>query len=151
MHKLNLPEFEFRIKDEKQKKLIFDEVRKQFVVLTPEEWVRQNFIKYLVEYLQYPLGFLSIEHNLKINTLQKRCDIVVFNQQLKPVIIIECKKPEVKIDQKVTDQIVRYNYKLKVPYLIMTNGLKHYCVGVDYEKASIQYLDNIPKYEEIRI
>lgn len=150
MQKLNLPEFEFRIKEENDKKYIFDEVRKQYVVITPEEWVRQNFIKYLTVYLNYPIGFLSIEHNLKINTLQKRCDIVVFSQQLKPVVIIECKKPDVKIDQKVTDQIVRYNYKLRVPFLIMTNGLQHYCLQMDYEKNSYQFLEKIPDYEEVR-
>ena len=118
------------------------------MALTPEEWVRQNFIKYLNSSLNYPEGFLSIEYNLRINTQQKRCDIVVFNRQLKPVVIVECKKPDVKIDQKVTDQIVRYNYKLKVPFLIMTNGLQHYCLKIDYEKGTYQFLGKIPDYGE---
>ncbi len=148
MQKLNLPEFKFTIKEDGNKNLIFDEVRKQFVVLTPEEWVRQNFIKYLIHYLNYPIGLLSIEHNLKINTLQKRCDIVVFSKKLTPVLIVECKKPGVKIDQKVTDQIVRYNYKLRVPYLLMTNGLQHYCLKIDYEKRISKFLDKVPDYKE---
>lgn len=151
MQKLNLPEFDLRIKEENHKKFVFDEVRRQFVALTPEEWVRQNFIMYLTSYLNYPVGLLSIEHNLKINTLQKRCDIVVFNKQLTPVIIVECKKPDLKIDQKVTDQIVRYNYKLKVPFLIMTNGLKHYCLEIDYEKNAYGFLDKIPNYREFEL
>jgi hypothetical protein len=151
MQKLNLPEFNFRIQEGDQKKMIFDEVRKQFIVLTPEEWVRQNFVKYLTTFLKYPIGFLSIEYNLKINTLQKRCDIVVFTKQLDPIVIVECKKPDVKIDQKVADQIVRYNYKLRVPYLIMTNGMQHYCLEIDYDKNSYQFLEKIPEFVELKM
>ncbi len=147
MERLNLPTYLFKIKSEGQRKFIFDSIRKKYVVLTPEEWVRQNFIQYLINEKKYPSSLIAIEMALTLNKLSKRTDIVLFDRQGNPVIIVECKSPKVKITQDTFDQIARYNMKLKVNYLIVTNGITHYCCRMDYEDNTYSFLKDIPDYE----
>ncbi len=121
MIKVNYPLFQYKIKREENKELIFDEVRKRWVRLTPEEWVRQNMIQYLLQDLKYPASLLSIEKELKLGELRKRCDIIVY-KDASPWMIIECKEPNVPISEKTMQQILRYHLALPVPFLCLTNG-----------------------------
>lgn len=146
MQKLNLPEYQLTIKTIGKKKEIFDKIRKKYVILTPEEWVRQNFIAYLMDEKSYPATLISVETELKLFKVKKRTDILVFQNTGKPLMIVECKATKVKIDQQVFDQIARYNMALKVNYLVVTNGLSHYCCYLDYENNSYQFIENIPDY-----
>ena len=129
-----------------EKKHIFDVVRKKHLLLTPEEWVRQNFIHYLNKEKNYPLGLMGVEKMVKYNSLKTRADIVLYNTEGKANIIVECKSPEVKITQDTFYQIAKYNFQLKVKYLIVTNGMKHYCCKMDYETNEITFLEEIPVY-----
>ncbi len=147
MEKLNLPEFSFKIKNSEKHTLIFDELRKKNVVLTPEEWVRQNFVKYLVQVKKYPVSLIAIEKQLLINNLKKRTDILIFSSNGLPNIIVECKAPNIKITQDTFDQIARYNLKLKANILIVTNGLQHYYCLLDTEKQTYIFLEDIPEYK----
>ncbi|MEA3443578.1 MAG: type I restriction enzyme HsdR N-terminal domain-containing protein [Bacteroidota bacterium] len=149
MEKLNLPAYRFRIKKENEKYFIFDVFRKKFLVLTPEEWVRQHFAWYLVHELDYPKNLISVEHSIVVNNLKKRSDIVVFNNLSHPVLLVECKAPNIKIDQKTFDQIAIYNMQLNVPVLVVTNGLDHYCCIIDSEKKSYSFLKDIPNYKQL--
>jgi hypothetical protein len=149
MQSLNLPTYSFKIKSEDNRKFIFDEIRRKYLLLTPEEWVRQNFIKYLVNEKKYPQQLISIEMEFKINTLIKRCDIVVFNKSGSPNLIVECKSPSVTIKQDIFDQISDYNRYFNVDYLIVTNGIKHYCCKFDKNKRSFPFIDVIPEYSEL--
>ena len=146
---LNLPTYSFKIKSDLQRKLIFDEFRKKYVVLTPEEWVRQNFMKFLVAEKSYPISLTAVEKKVDVNGLSQRFDAVVFNRKGQPSVIIEFKAPSVKISQEVFDQIARYNMSLKVDFLIVSNGLKHYCCKMDYEKNTYYFLKDIPDFSEI--
>lgn len=146
---LNLPQYSFRIKDKLDKKLIFDGFRKRWVALTPEEWVRQNFVRYLTEEKHYPASLVAIERSLRMNQRDFRTDIVLFSKSGNPLIVVECKAPEVKISQQVFDQIARYNLDLRVSYLIVTNGLTHYCCRFDQEQLSYTFLPEIPDYLEL--
>lgn len=146
MKELNLPKYLFNIKEEDGKKYIFDQVRKKYILLTPEEWVRQNFIEYLVQELGYPRGLIAVEMSIKLNKNNFRCDIVLHNTEAKPTIIVECKATTVNINQNVFDQIARYNMPIKVDYLIVTNGLSHYCCKMDYINEKYTFEKNIPKY-----
>lgn len=146
MESLNLPTYSFNLKLIEQRKYIFDFIRKKYVILTPEEWVRQNFLKYLVEEKKYPASLIFVEMEFKLNTLSKRCDAVVFNRNGEPKVIVECKASSVKIDKLVFEQIARYNMQLKVDYLIVTNGLKHFCCKIDFENQSYAFLKEIPDY-----
>jgi hypothetical protein len=146
MEKLNLPTYSFNIKLIEQRKYIFDFIRKKFVILTPEEWVRQNFLKYLVDEKKYPASLIFVEKEFKLNNLSKRSDAVIYNNKGNPVLIIECKATSVKIDQKVFDQIARYNIQLKVDFLIVTNGLEHFCCKIDYENKKYLFLKEVPEY-----
>jgi hypothetical protein len=146
---LNLPVYSFRTKTEEGKKMIFDARRRKWVALTPEEWVRQHFARYLTEEKNYPAGRMGIEYGLKINGLDFRADIVEFDQEGNPLLIVECKAPQVKISQDVFDQIVRYNFRLQVKYLIVTNGINHYCCVIDREKLSYSFLPEIPDYKNL--
>jgi len=125
---------------------IFDEVRKKYLLLTPEEWVRQNFIHYLNKEKKYPLGLMGVEQMVKYNSLKTRADIVIYNLEGKPNVIVECKAPEVKITQDTFNQIAKYNSQLKVKYLIVTNGMKHFCCQMDYENNKIIFLEDVPAY-----
>jgi hypothetical protein len=150
MQQLNLPEYEFRIRKGESKIEIFDRFRKKFVVLTPEEWVRQNFLMFLISQKGYPSSLIAVEAGLKINKVSKRTDIVIYNNNGKPLLIVECKAPSVQIKEAVFDQAVRYNMTLNVNYIILTNGLSHYCCQLDYEKNSYQFLKEVPDYSELR-
>lgn len=148
MYKLNLPDYEFKIKNSENKPLIFDIVRKKYVVLTPEEWVRQNYMKYLINEKNYPTSLIAVEKQVTLNGLKKRFDILLFNNNGAHNIIVECKAPEVKITQKTFDQIARYNLKLNANYLIVTNGITHYYCYLDHEKESYVFLKDIKDYTD---
>jgi hypothetical protein len=119
------------------------------VILTPEEWVRQNFLKYVVDEKKYPAPLIAVEKEFKLNKLSKRSDAIVYNKQGNPVLIVECKAASVKIDQNVFDQIARYNMKLNVEFLIVTNGLEHYCCKINYKTQKYAFLKDIPEFNEI--
>ena len=146
MHKLNLPSYQFKIKSSENKQLIFDPIRKKYVVLTPEEWVRQNFVQYLIKEKDYPISMIAVEKQLTLNSLKKRFDILIFNSDGSSKIIIECKAPSVKITQDTFDQIARYNLKLNADYLIVTNGLKHFSCELDTQNERYIFLKEIPEY-----
>ena len=149
MQSLNLPEYSFKIQTKEQKKYIFDAFRKKFVKLTPEEWVRQHFIRYLCEERNYPVSLMALEMEIQLNKVHLRADAVAYDRQARPVMLIECKAPDVAIGQEHFDQILRYNMLLKVEYLVVTNGLEHYCCRLDIQNGSYQFLKDIPDYHEI--
>tara|TARA_R110002049_G_scaffold117654_5_gene271230 strand:- start:636 stop:1100 length:465 start_codon:yes stop_codon:yes gene_type:complete len=149
MTKLNLPEYPFRLKEEDKKTKIFDSIRKKYVVLTPEEWVRQNIIKYLIEEKGYPKGLIAVETSLKHNGRVRRSDILCFHTNNMPILLVECKAPEVKISQDVFDQISRYNIAYEVPFLLVSNGLQHFVCQVDFNTRSSTYLQELPHYKEL--
>ena len=149
MDKLNLPEYTFRVNDLNNQKWIFDPLRKKKVVLTPEEWVRQNFIQFLIQEKYYPEQLIKVEMGFKVNNLIKRSDIIGYDRKGKPSLIVECKAPTVKVSQDVFDQIARYNISLKVDFLVVTNGLEHYCCQINHQKKSYQFLRNIPDFEDL--
>jgi hypothetical protein len=129
--------------------MILDQIRRKFVRLTPEEWVRQNFVQYLITEGKYPPGLIGIEIMFSLNKLKRRVDVLIHDRQGKPVMIVECKEPEVKIDEKVFDQIVAYNMALKVPYIVVTNGLDHYACRIDHVENKWEFLMVIPLYEDL--
>jgi len=143
---LSLPIYKLKLKTVEEKTHIFDEVRKKYLLLTPEEWVRQNFIHYLNKEKKYPLGLMGVEQMVKYNSLKTRADIVIYNLEGKPNVIVECKSPEVKITQDTFNQIAKYNSQLKVKYLIVTNGMKHFCCQMDYVNNKITFLEDLPDY-----
>lgn len=147
MQELNLPTYKFRLKEENNIAFIFDEIRKKFVVLTPEEWVRQNFIKFLVNDKKYPASLIAIELGLKYNQLQKRADILIYNKSGQPCLMVECKAPDVKLSQDTFHQIAVYNMSFKVNYLVVTNGINHYCCKMDYSSNTYEFLPMIPDFE----
>ena len=149
MKQLNLPEYSFRISGEEGSEMIFDAIRRKYVRLTPEEWVRQNFVRYLIEEGKYPPGLIGIEVMSAFNNLKKRVDILVHDRAGKPVMIIECKAPDVKIDDEVFDQAVCYNMGFRVPYLVVTNGIDHYACRIDHELKKYDFLNVIPLYDDI--
>ncbi len=146
MQKLNLPSYQFKLKSSENKQLIFDIIRKKYVVLTPEEWVRQNFVHYLINEKNYPISLISVEKQLLINSRKKRFDILIFNTDGKPDIIVECKAPSIKITQDTFDQIARYNMKLNANYLIVTNGLTHYFCKLDPKNKQYLFLKDIKPF-----
>jgi hypothetical protein len=146
MQKLNLPSYHFKLKSSENKTLIFDKLRKKYMVLTPEEWVRQHFVQFLIAEKKYPISLIALEKQLTINNRRKRTDILVFNSDGKHEIIVECKAPCIKITQNTFDQIARYNLKLKANYLIVTNGLEHFYCKMDFEKETYVFLKEIPDY-----
>jgi len=147
MQALNLPSYDFKLKSNENKALIFDNFRKKYVVLTPEEWVRQHFAQFLVDQKGYPVPLIALEKQLSINGLKKRTDIVVYNTKGLPEIIVECKAPNITIGQDTFDQIARYNLKLNAQYLIVTNGLEHYFCKMDVKNESYLFLKDIPNYQ----
>ena len=146
MQKLNLPSYQFKIKNSENKQLIFDIIRKKYVVLTPEEWVRQNLIHYLVSEKKYPISLIAVEKQVTVNSLTKRFDILIFNSDGASDVIIECKAPSIKISQATFDQIAQYNLKLNAKYLVVSNGLTHYSCILDSKNKQYQFLKEIPKY-----
>jgi len=149
MQELNLPSYNFRLKKDDGQNRIFDEIRKKFVALTPEEWVRQHFIRFLIDKKSIPAGLMILEKQIIMNTMARRPDILIHNKQGEPILIVECKAPEVDITQDAFDQIARYNSVLKVPYLIVTNGIRHYCCLMDYRDNTYRFLEDIPDYDEM--
>ncbi len=148
MQKLNFPTYTFRFKNSENKRLIFDQIRKRFVVFQPEEWVRQNCIQYLNQEKKYPISLINVEKELKLNNLKKRYDIVVFNSDGTIHLIVECKSPKININQSTFDQIARYNMALKASYLMVTNGINHYYCQMDFEEERYQFLKDIPEYKQ---
>ena len=146
MQRLNLPTYNFKLKSSENKTLIFDKLRKKYVVLTPEEWVRQHYVCFLIEEKEYPISLIALEKQLIINNRRKRTDILVFNNKGNHEIIVECKAPSIKITQDTFDQIARYNLKLKANYLIVTNGLEHFYCKMDFEKETYIFLKDIPRH-----
>jgi hypothetical protein len=146
MQELNLPSYKFRLKKENEIIFIFDELRKKYVVLSPEEWVRQNFIRFLVEEKKYPASLIAVEIGLKYNQLRKRADVLIYNTKGQPYLMIECKAPGVKISQETFHQIAAYNMSFKVDYLVVTNGLDHFCCKMDYSNNSYEFLQMIPDF-----
>ena len=149
MQKLNFPSYSFRFKNNQNKIAVFDDLRKKFVILTPEEWVRQHCVKFLRDEKNYPLSLINVEKQLKIGDLTKRYDIVVFQSTGEIRIIVECKAPSVKITQDTFDQIARYNMTLNADYLMVTNGLQHYFCQMDYENKNYVFLRDIPEYSAL--
>lgn len=148
MQALNLPTYEFKYKaGEGGRVLIFDAIRKLYVPLTPEEWVRQHFVRFLTEEKKYPASLVAIELGLKYNQLQKRADILIYNTLGQPLLMVECKAPSVKITQEVFHQIAVYNMSFKVAYLVVTNGMDHFCCEMDYEKATYRFLQMVPEFK----
>lgn len=150
MYSLNLPTYEANIRKNSNGLEIFDPLRRKYIALTPEEWVRQHFINYLINYKNYPASLMANEAGIKLNSLTRRCDTVVYNNQLEPLMIIEYKESKVQITQNVFDQVVRYNTVLKVPYIVVSNGISHYCCRMNYEDQSFEYLTDIPEYQSLR-
>ena len=146
MRSLNYPAYSFRFKNSENKVLIFDDIRKKFVVLQPEEWVRQHTVQYLILDKKYPKSLINVEKQLTINQLKKRYDIVVFNSDGSIHILIECKSPEITISQNTFDQIARYNMELKADYLMVTNGLDHFYCKMDFDKEKYTFMRHIPDF-----
>jgi len=151
MWQLNLPEYIFRIKKQTDRLLIFDSQRKRYVSLTPEEWVRQNFIRFLVEVKGYPAALLAIEKQLNMNGMKKRCDAILFDKDAKPIMIIELKAPNVPISQSTFDQVAVYNAKLKVDFFMISNGMEHFCCRVNTKTARYEYFPEIPDYKSLML
>ena len=146
MQDLNFPKFDYRFKSTENKVSIFDIIRKKFVVLQPEEWVRQHCVHYLISKKNYPKSLINVEKELTINGLKKRYDIVIFNPDGSIFLMIECKAPKITINQKTFDQIARYNLKLNATFLMVTNGINHYYCQMDMEKEQYTFLQDIPDY-----
>ncbi len=143
---LNLPSYSFRTRHNAGKTFIFDEVRKKFLVLTPEEWVRQNFIRYLAGEKGFPPALMVIERGLKVNRNPFRADLLICDRTGAPLLAAEFKAPEIRITQAAFDQIARYNMQFRVPYLIVSNGLDHYCCKIDFQAGSYVFLKDIPEF-----
>ena len=151
MQNLNFPTYSFRLKNSENNTHIFDVIRKKFVVLQPEEWVRQHCVQYLIQEKKYPISLINVEKVVLINGLKKRYDIVVFNPDGSLALVVECKAPKVKITQAAFDQIARYNLTLKAPYLMVTNGLNHYFCTMNHDLESFEFLESLPNYNTKQI
>ena len=147
MQKLNFPTYKFRFKNSENKVQVFDDIRKKFVVLQPEEWVRQHVLQFLIQDKGYPKSLINIEKELIINGLKKRYDLVIFYPDGNINLIVECKSPNIKISQETFDQIARYNLALKSNLLMVTNGLEHYFCKMDYINSQYNFLEDIPSYQ----
>ncbi len=149
MEALNLPAFTVNVKQADHKLWIFDGIRRKYLVLTPEEWVRQHFIHYLIQYLHYPKGLISPERGTKYNTVSKRTDICVYDTAGKVCMLVECKASTVKISEATIHQATTYNQNIRAKYVVLTNGLDHYCWQVDFENSATIPLTNIPDYRSL--
>jgi len=146
---LNLPVYNFRTTQKEGRIFVFDALRRRWVKLTPEEWVRQHLVRYLIEEKGFPASLIAVERSLRFNQQDFRADVVVFSTEGKPLLIVECKAPEVKITQKVFDQIVRYNFEFQVDFLIVSNGMTHFCCKIDKGNLAYEFLQEIPDFKEI--
>jgi hypothetical protein len=152
--RLNFPDYEFKLQrssDERQSLKIFDIIRKKYVSLTPEEWVRQHLLHFLVNERKFPQSLVSVEKKLLINNLEKRTDVVIYSSSLKPILLAECKSPKVPLTQAVFDQAARYNMTLNVGYFLITNGLESFICRIDHQSQSYAFLKEIPTYEEMKV
>jgi hypothetical protein len=149
MQPLNLPTYFFNTKSENGLEYIFDGIRRKFVRNTPEEWVRQNFLRYMIEEKKFPAALISVESEFKLNKLKKRTDIMIHNRNGEVRAIVECKAPEVPVTTEVFNQIIRYNLVFKVPFILITNGLVHYCCKLNLENGQYQFLKEVPVYEDL--
>ena len=145
MQQLNFPSFDFQIISESGETKIFDTIRKKYVQLTPEEWVRQHVVRYLIENKGYPQMLIQVEGSIKVGKMNKRCDVIAYNKQMQPILLVECKRSDVELTQEVFDQIFRYNLRLGVSKMFVTNGIKHYCISVLGEK--VEFLSDVPYFE----
>jgi hypothetical protein len=150
MWQLNLPEYKFRIKKQEEKYFIFDSQRKRYVSLTPEEWVRQHFIRFLIEEKGYPAALLAVEKQLNMNGMKKRCDAILYNNDAMPILIIELKAPNVPISQNTFDQVAVYNAKLNVDFFMISNGIEHFCCKINPETARYEFFPEIPDFSHIK-
>lgn len=146
MQALNFPNYSFRIKNSQNRPYIFDEIRKKFVALQPEEWVRQHVVHFLAYTKNFPKSLINVEKQLMVNQLKKRYDVVVFNPDGSIFLLVECKAPEIRIEQATFDQIARYNYQLRAKYLMVTNGLDHYYCEMDHVNEKYRFLKDIPDF-----
>lgn len=146
---LNLPPHPFQLQVEDDQVYIFDELRKRFLLVTPEEWVRQHWVQHLMNQKGYPKSLMQSEGGLKLNSLKKRTDLVIFNRNGERLLIAEFKAPSIKISQTVFDQIARYNMVHRVPYLLVSNGIEHYYCKIDFETSTYYFLEELPLYEEL--
>ena len=146
---LNLPPHPFKITEVDGKTFIFDSFRKKKLVLTPEEWVRQHFIQFLINQKQFPKALIQVEGGLTLNQLQKRTDIVVFNRMGEKIMVIECKAPSVKINQTVFDQAARYNSVHKTNWLVVTNGLTHFFAEINHLERNFRFVEEMPNFDEL--
>ena len=149
MYSLNLPSYDAKIRKNGSIMEIYDTLRRKYVALTPEEWVRQYFVNWLISDKSYPASLMANEASIKLNSLTRRCDTVVYNQLLEPLMIIEYKESNIPVTQGVFDQVVRYNTVLKVKYIVVSNGINHYCCKMDYDKQSYDFLTDIPNYIDL--
>ena len=147
MFALNLPQYPIKVAKRDGRTVVFDELRRRYVALTPEEWVRQHFVHYLIHQKGYPKGLVANEIPLTLNGTAKRCDTVVYDRYLRPLAIAEYKAPHVELTQSVFEQVARYNMVLHVPFLMLSNGLRHICCRVDYTEGRYHFLEEIPTYE----
>ena len=150
MEALNLPTYSFSLKSEGNRSYIFDTIRRKYVVLTPEEWVRQHFLQYLVRDRGFPASLLAVEKEFSFNRMKKRTDILAYTRQGVPVLLVECKAPDVPVSAAVFDQIGLYNLSFKVPWLIVTNGMKHYCCQFNPLRDGYDFIDHIPDWGEVQ-
>lgn len=149
MIKLNLPSYAYKLKQHNGSVQIWDTVRRKYVALTPEEWVRQHFIAYLVGGKGYPVGRIGNEISLNLNGRSRRCDTLIYDAEGQPLVLIEYKAPHIAVSQKVFEQAIRYNICFRVPYIILSNGMSHYCCHVDYDTGEFRFLTEIPPYNEL--
>lgn len=149
MFQINLPAFDIKVSRRNGKTFVFDILRQRYITLTPEEWVRQHFVNFLIHHRGFPQQLLANEIELHLNGMSRRCDTVLYRKDLTPRLIVEYKSPKIPITQKVFDQISRYNQVLHVDYLIISNGMEHYCCRMDYERLSYSFLRDIPFYTDL--
>ena len=149
MIELNLPPYAYKLKQNNGSVQIWDAVRRKYVALTPEEWVRQHFIAYLVGSKKYPLGRIGNEISLSLNGRSRRCDTLVYDAEGQPLVLIEYKAPHISVSQKVFEPSVRYNICFRVPYIMLSNGISHYCCHIDYDSRKYSFLTEIPLYNEL--
>jgi hypothetical protein len=145
---LNLPPYPFKIREENGQLTLFDEIRKREIIITPEEWVRQHFVQYLITQKNYPKTLMKLEGGHKLHGKQQRSDIVVFNKEGGKILLVECKAPSVAINQKVFDQVARYNMVHKIALLAVTNGLQHYYCRINFEQQDYQFIEELPAYQQ---
>lgn len=149
MESLNLPAYDFRTTDRDGTQVIYDRIREQYVRLTPEEWVRQHFVQYLIQELDVPDGLVAVEAAFQFQGQPQRADAIVHDRQGDPLLVVECKAPRISVGQDAFDQCARYNLVLGAPYLVVTNGQTHYACAIDLEAQDYRFLNDLPPYSDL--